>query len=128
MNTRLLMGASALFMASLGVLASFLPQEILGYAGARPDALPVLLIQATGALYLGFAMLNWSSRGNLIGGIYARPTSLGNFMHFAVVSVTLLKATLGGQHAPVVLVGLAVYLILAIGFGWTLFTHPVERS
>lgn len=124
MNTKILMGVSALFMAILGVVASFLPQEILAYAGSHPEGLGVLVVQTTGALYLGFASLNWMARANLIGGIYSRPVALGNFLHFAVVEVVLLKALLAGQNAAEIVVGAFAYSAFAISFGLVLFTHP----
>jgi len=120
------MGVSALFMAILGALASFLPQEILVYAGSHPEGFGVLVVQITGALYLGFAGLNWMARANLIGGIYSRPVALGNFLHFAVVGVVLLKALLAGQNAAEVVVGAVAYSAFAISFGLVLFTHPSQ--
>ena len=126
MNARILMYASALFMAILGVAASFFPQEILAYCGSRPEEPGVLLVQITGALYMGFAILNWMARGSLIGGIYGRPVALGNFLHFAVVTVVLLKALAAGQHAPEVVVGAVVYSVMGVWFGLVLFTSPVK--
>ena len=124
MNSRMLMSSSAIFLAALGVGASFFPQEILTYSGSRPAGLSVLLIQITGALYMGFAALNWMARANLIGGIYSRPVALGNFLHFAVVGVVLLKALMAGQRAGEVLLGFVAYSAFAICFGLVLFTHP----
>jgi len=124
MKTRLLMIVSAMVMAALGLAASFVPREILIAVGARPDALEVLLVQVAGALYLGFAMLNWMARGNLIGGIYGRPVAFGNFMHFTVVALAMLKALIVGPRPPVIIVGATVYWVLCVGFGWVLFTPP----
>ncbi len=124
MNTRILMALSALLMALLGLGATFLPQEILAWFGASPAGPGVLLVQVVGALYLGFAMLNWMSRANRIGGIYNRPIAVGNLLHFAVVAITLLKAVAGGSRDIAVLGGLAVYVLFAVGFGLVVFTHP----
>ena len=76
MKTRALMSLSAAFLAVLGVAAIFLPHEVLAHVGGRAEGTSVLLIQLLGALYLGFAMLNWMNRGNRIGGIHARPVSM----------------------------------------------------
>jgi len=124
MNTRILMVLSALFMAILGVVASFFPQEILAYSGSRPEGLGVLLIQINGALYMGFAILNWMARANLIGGVYSRPVALGNFLHFSVVGIALLKALISGQKAFEIVTGVVAYSTFAIWFGLVLFTHP----
>ena len=127
MKTKALMSLSAILMAVLGIGASFLPQEILSYSGADPRGLGVLLVQVVGALDLGFAMLNWMARANLIGGVYSRPVAMGNFMHFAVVAVALLKALLGGASAAILLVGAVIYSIFAVWFGLVVFTHPAKR-
>ena len=124
MNTKLLMIVSAMVMAALGLTASFVPREILIAIGSRPEALEVLLVQITGALYLGFAMLNWMARGTLMGGIYGRPVAFGNFMHFMVVALAMLKALTSGPRPPIVIVGAAMYWVLCVGFGRVLLTPP----
>ena len=123
-RTRALMSLSAVFLAVLGVVGTFLPQELLAHAGVRTDGTPVLLIQLMGGLYLGFAMLNWMSRASRIGGIYARPLSMGNFLHFAAGGAALLKGAMA-QSFPVDVVVLAmIYALVAAWFGVVLFTHP----
>lgn len=117
------MGASALFMAVLGGVMSFLPEEILRYTGTVPAPLINSVVQACGALYLGFAILNWMARGVLIGGIYSRPLALGNFLHFVVVAVTLVKV-LVDLRLPLVVGLTTAYSVFAVWFGLALFTHP----
>lgn len=123
MQTRMLMSTSAVIMGVLGLGASFLPQEFLLFVGYRDERLPVVLIQIIGGLYLGFGFLNWMARGVLIGGIYGRPLVMGNFMHFAVVAIVLAKLLM--DHAtPLVLLYAATYSVVAVWFGFVLFTHP----
>lgn len=126
MNTRLLMIASALFTGLLGVTTSFLPQEILAYFQAAPDDANVLVLQLAGALYLGFSMLNWMARANLIGGIYSRPVTMGNFLHFAVGAVVLLRASMGEPTVFLLWILSGTYVIFAACFGIVLFTHPLR--
>ena len=77
MNPRILMIASAVAMALAGMAASFAPVELLT-AALIPvvDPLPVF-VQLIGALYIGFAMANWTAKDNAIGGIYSRPLFAG---------------------------------------------------
>ena len=117
------MTASALFMATLGLIASFLPQETLSAAGVPVAPLAVAGVEVAGALYLGFAILNWAARGVLIGGIYGRPVAMGNFLHFAVAATVLIKRAIGAPD-PVVWGGAAIYAVFAVWFGAVLFTHP----
>ena len=62
MNTKLLMVASALVMAISGVVLQFFPQETLSYFGASDVGIASVLLQLTGALYLGFAVMNWMAK------------------------------------------------------------------
>ena len=124
MHTQLLMNASAAFLGLLGVATSFLPQEILSHFGSPPTDISVLALQIAGAMYLGFAILNWMARGVVIGGIYARPVAFGNFLHFAVVTITLLK-TLAVGVSPIMLALAVLYAAFAIWFGLVLF-RPAE--
>jgi hypothetical protein len=126
MNTRLLMTASAVFTGLLGGAASFLPQEILTHFGAAPDDVSVLVLQFAGALYLGFAMLNWMARANLIGGIYSRPVAMGNFLHFTMGALVLVRAWMDGGAGIAIPAGAGVYSLFAVGFGTVLFSDPVQ--
>jgi hypothetical protein len=120
MNTKILMVASAVFLAILGILTTFFPYEVLAQHGTEPDGPTVLLIEMMGATYLGFALLNYAARGVIIGGIYARPLALGNFLHFAMVTVALAREAI--DHQVIQLAGSAfVFGIFAVGFGWVLF-------
>lgn len=124
MQTRILMIASAALMGIIGLAASFMPQELLGLHGTVPDAPTVLFVQMAGAVYLGFALLNWAARGVLIGGIYARPLGMGNFLHFLMVSITLVKAAIA-FGALELAVSAAVFSVFAIWFGLVVFRSPV---
>ena len=121
------MTTSAIFMALLGLSASFLPQELLAYANAEVGRFAIVLVQVTGALYLGFAFLNWMARGVLIGGIYSRPLALGNFMHFAVVTTVLAKV-LVTEFSLFTMVGVSIYAVFAAWFALVLFTHPLGTN
>ncbi len=110
-------------MGLLGLGASFLPQEALLLVGYQSGGFTVVLVEIIGALYLGFAFLNWMTRGFVIGGIYARPIAMGNLMHFAIVAIVLIKSLNLLQH-PVVFGFVTVYAALAVWFGLVLFTHP----
>ena len=127
MHTRFLMGFSAACMAVAGLVLSFFPAETLTAAGVEPVSVLVVFAQVTGALYLGFAILNWSARGILIGGIYARPVGLGNFMHFAVVAATLVKASTVAA-TPTLIALAALYTVLGVWFAVVVFRGPVRPS
>ena len=110
-------------MFATGMAFSFFPQEFLTTFNEPASPLIMLILQLLGALYLGFGMLNWMTRNNLMGGIYSRPVAIGNFMHFLAAGLALLKAA-PGLEIPQIW-GLAViYTGFALAFGFVVFTHP----
>ena len=122
--SRILMMLSAVFLAIAGLITSYFPDKVLETHGTVPDGPTILLIQMMGALYLGFAILNWTARGAIIGGIYAKPLALGNFLHFAMVTVMLAREAI--DHGVVQLAtSAAVFGAFAIGFGALLFRPPI---
>lgn len=123
MNTKFLMTASSIVMGILGLAAIFLPKEILINLGQPQTELLTLFVQMTGALYFGFAIMNWMAKTVLIGGIYARPLCIGNFSHFVIAGLALLKATSINRSLPFGILTI-VYLLFAILFGIVLFTNP----
>lgn len=61
------------------------------------------------------------ARGNIIGGIYSRPVALGNFFHFVLVAILLLKQVIGGQTGIEFVVGTGAYGVFAVSFGYLLY-------
>ena len=113
-------------MGSAGILLSFLPQEIAAYMHWGESN--SIVLQILGALYFGFAMVNWMSKANLIGGIYNRPLAIGNFSHFFIAALTLIKISVKSSLPWGMIIMTIVYSIFAIAFGYILFTHPVRES
>jgi hypothetical protein len=127
--TRVLMTASAAFLGALGACASFLPREILAHAASPGGSFAELMIQLAGAAWIAFAAVNWSARGNLLGGIYGRPIALGNFALFAIGAITLLKNLSDLRGSAILLVVAVVYSAFAACFGYVLFgAGPVEST
>jgi hypothetical protein len=123
LNTRLLMLVTSILLGLAGIVASFAPQELLA-ALQVPVTHPLpVVIQLMGALYLAFAFTNWVAKDGIIGGIYARPISLGNFAHFTVGALTLVKYQLFDRATALLFVLLIVYAVFALIFGWLVFMH-----
>jgi hypothetical protein len=116
------MSASAVFLGAQGVVASFLPVEMLGFLdGIAHNRFEATLVQLFGAALLGFAMLNWMARGAPAGGIYGRPIVIGNLVHYTVGGIALLKvAAVGGMPALGIVLTVA-YSVLAVAFGIVMF-------
>lgn len=120
------MTLSAATMALIGLTLQFFPHESLNYMGASSEGAAPVLMQLTGALYLGFAMTNWMAKAVLIGGIYARPLAIGNLAHFTVGALALIKFAFSAGSTPMVWAAAIIYSIFAILFGIVFTTHPKQ--
>ena len=128
-NTKIIMISSTLFLGMSGAILTFLPNEIISSIGIRPSHITTLFLQLMGAMYLGFAMLNWMAKGTLIGGIYNRPIAIGNLMHFGVGAIALIKIIFKIlTHKEIVIALAAVYVIFAILFAYVLRTNPTKTE
>lgn len=120
-NTKHLMVAAAIALGLAGLAVSFAPAEFLGLLGlAAAEPMPVLM-NLMGGLYLGFALVNWMAKDNMIGGVYARPVAIGNFLHFFVGALSLAKQQLSGEFSAILVSAMVVYGIFAALFGWLVF-------
>lgn len=89
----------------------------------------VLIMQVTGALYFGFAMLNWMAKSILIGGIYARPVSIGNFCHFGIAALALVKSWVSSADFHYYLILLTgIYGIFALLFAYIFVNNPFKSQ
>jgi len=121
------MTTSALFLGIIGILLSFLPNEIADYFNVESNLITILFLQIMSALYLGFAILNWMAKGTLIGGIYNRPVAIGNLMHFGVGAIALVKVVSNIEtHSEIIISLTAVYLIFALLFAYVFKTNPTK--
>ncbi len=123
MAGRFILTLSAIILFIAGIAGLVAPVEIArAIDGAASSALPIF-IQLFGGSLIGFAAMDWMSRRNRIGGIYARPLGLGNLVLFATAALTLAKAASRGQLPPTLIgVGAAAGL-LALSFAWLVFAH-----
>ena len=129
MNTKIVMTSSALFLATIGILLSFLPNEIVEYLNVEPNIITIVFLNIMSALYLGFGILNWMAKGTLIGGIYNRPIAIGNLMHFGVGAIALVKVASNIQtHSEIVISLTVVYVIFAILFVYIFRTNPTKTE
>ena len=123
-STRFLLLSSAVFLAILGFLGSFLSAETIVVLGTEPHSMTIMMGQLAGALYLGFAIMNFYNRRAPMGGIYGRPLGLANLIHFLLGALMLIKLVIGDFRDPPILILTIGYSVFAVGFGMILFTDP----
>lgn len=129
MNTKLIMTASAILLAAVGISLSFFPNEIANYIGLGPGKPSQLVVQALGALYFGFAMLNWMAKGSFIGGIYNKPLVVANLSHFMIGGLAMIKGLISIGNPPYQLMILtAIYTIFGILFGILFVRNPASDA
>lgn len=129
MNTKLIMSATAILFAVIGLSLTFAPDNVMHALGID-NSIPVrLLFQLLGAAYYAFAMLNWMAKGALIGGIYNRPIAVANVAHFLVGGLALTKAAFSHDQLPLIISVLAgFYMVAAVVFYKVMSTHPLPKT
>ena len=129
MNTKTVMTSSALLLAGIGILLSFLPNEVMEYLNVESNTITILFLNLLSALYLGFGLLNWMAKGTLIGGIYNKPIAIGNLMHFGVGAIALVKVASSIQtHSEIIILLTIVYVIFVILFAYVFLTNPIKTE
>jgi quinol-cytochrome oxidoreductase complex cytochrome b subunit len=69
-------------------------------------------------------MVNWTAKANLIGGIYGRPIAIGNFVHFVMAALALIKLAIKTPANIALIVLTIIYVLLGVMFAYVFFTHP----
>jgi hypothetical protein len=123
------MTTSSVFYGFIGIGLTFVPKEISEFFSTDLTQNSFLILQLLGAAYLGFAMLNWMTKNNLIGGIYSRPLALGNLAHFLISSLALIKITMQSENSFKIVLTLAViYSVFTLFFGYVFMMNPSKVS
>jgi Na+-driven multidrug efflux pump len=126
MNTKYLMTAASIVLGVTGIALSFLSQEILAILSEQTTPTLTVMLQLLGALYFGFAMLNWMAKDSLLGGIYGRPIVAANVSHFFIGALALLKVLF--QHHEIILwIVTIVYTLFAVLFSLIMYNNPKNK-
>src|SRR5687768_3275785 len=113
-------------MGAAGIAGTFAPAEIAAALSLGSSSGTALLIQLFAGLLFAFAMVNWTARRSLMGGIYNRPIAIGNLTHFVIGSLALARAVAAGERQMATGVATTVYVVFAVGFAVALFHSPVQ--
>ncbi|MEP3389567.1 MAG: hypothetical protein ABJO02_15350 [Reichenbachiella sp.] len=124
MNTKILMVLSVVYLATQGIVLTFLPQEVNTYFNINSEVMAVLISQTLGAALLAFALLNWMTRSNILGGIYGKPLMMANFLFFFASGMSYLKAA----DNPFIWSFATISMLLGFSFGYVTFTHPFKEK
>mgnify|MGYP000005535850 CR=1 FL=1 len=119
------MAAASLVLGLLGVALTFAAEEWCIQFEINPTVELVSILQVLGAFMIGFAALNWLSKGMLLGGIYGRPTVLSNLVQF-LMSALIFGKLATKYDAPSLWLLTLVFGLLAMAFSAMLFKTPDE--
>ena len=125
MKLRTLMVINAIVAAVFGVSFVFWPGRVLAQYGHSADPALEYLGQLVGAALIAFAVLTWSAR-SATDSVARRAILLSMFIGDAIGFIVALIAQLGGVENELGWSTVAIYLLLAVGFGYFRFAKPVD--
>ena len=123
MTGRMILTLAAMALLAAGIAAMFAPDELGQWLAGSSSPSQALAIQLAGSGLLGFACLDWMSRGNRIGGIYGRPVAIANLALCTTAAFALGKAAVGSHHPHAILALAIIFGTLALAFAWLAFAH-----
>lgn len=123
MNLSLLMTINAVITAIFGILFAVAPGQVTSAYGVAADAPLRYVGQLFGAALIGFAVLTWSAR-NAPASDARKAIVLALFIGDAVGFILALLGQLQGVVNALGWSTVAIYLLLALGFGYFQFVRP----
>lgn len=129
MFSKAIMIISAILLGNIGIILTFMPEEILKLLYLVLTNELKIIFQILGAFYFSFAILNWMSKSSLVGGIYNKPIVVANCAHFAIVGIALIKEVISNPNSPTLIwLMTLVYTFFAIAFGIIMNRHPLPDT
>lgn len=122
-NHLLIIAAVITLVFGLGFV--LLPEQLLSLYGITLTAAGIFIARLFGAALIGYAVLNWLIKDTEDAGA-RRAIAITGSMHAAIGFVVFLIAQLGGVLNALGWFNVAIYLLLALGFGY--FTIPGVAS
>jgi acyl dehydratase len=115
-----LLQSNALLLGALGLALLFAPVEAAAAMGWGVSSPAAPSLAAGGVLAL--AILDWTARGAIFGGIFGRPIVLANLVLAVTGGLALLKLQLASPEAtPLGWVPVAILALQGVTFGRLLF-------
>jgi hypothetical protein len=123
MMSRSILVLSAVMLFLAGGAGLFAAPETAAWLGAADEGPTSVIVQVAASAMLGLAFMNWLSRNNRVGGVYARPLCLANLLFFASSALSVGKAVMAKQAPGGWLALAAGFAALALAFAWLAFLH-----
>ena len=123
MNLKTLLIIKAVVCIVLGCIVLFVPSFLYSFFGTSLNDGGIFAAREYGASLIGGFLLTWYAR-NAVESQARRAIILDLFIYDAIGAVITLIATLTGVLNPLAWAVFALYLLLAIGFGYFWFFKP----
>ena len=120
-----LMIINAIIAAVFGIAFVLVPAQVITLYGLTVDAPLKYVGQLFGAALVGFAILTWSAR-NATDSDARKAIVLALFVSDGVGFIVALIGQLAGVVNSLGWSTVAIYLVLAVGFGYFQFTRPAS--
>ncbi len=125
MKLNTLMVINAIVAAVFGIAFVLVPGQVIQLYGLTVDAPLKYVGQLFGAALVGFAFLTWSAR-NATDSDARRAIVLALFVSDGVGFIVALIGQLAGVVNSLGWSTVAIYLVLALGFGYFQFARPAS--
>jgi hypothetical protein len=125
MKLNTLMVINTIVAAVFGIAFVLVPAQVIQLYGITVDAPLKYVGQLFGAALVGFAFLTWSAR-NATDSDARRAIVLALFVSDGVGFIVALIGQLAGVVNSLGWSTVAIYLLLALGFGYFQFTRPAS--
>jgi hypothetical protein len=125
MKLNTLMVINAIVAAVFGIAFVLVPAQVIQLYGITVDAPLKYVGQLFGASLVGFAFLTWSAR-NATDSDARRAIVLALFVSDGVGFIVALIGQLAGVVNSLGWSTVAIYLVLALGFGYFQFARPAS--
>src|SRR4030043_861855 len=126
MSLKTLMIIKAVVCLTLGAILLLVPNFLYSFFGTTLNDAGVFAAREYGAALIGTLFLTWYAR-NAAESQARRAIILDLFIYDAIGVVITLIAVLTGVMNPLGWAVFALYLLLAIGFGYFWFVKPVDQ-
>jgi len=126
MKLSALMTVNAVIAGLFGIAFVVVPVRLLAIYGITVDAQFALVGQLFGAALLGYALLTWTAR-NAAASDARAAIVLALFVSDAIAFVIALIAQLRNVVNAFGWSTVAIYLLLALGFGYFQFKKPASK-
>jgi hypothetical protein len=110
-----------------GLVMLFVPDEALSMLAPGFPANGTWIAQLVAAAWLALASLNWTSRAQIIGGVYGRPMVYANVLVYTISALSVFRVLMRGD-GPRLLWLLALPMAgLAVVYGAVMLKGPFDR-